>query len=80
MLSKAILPDPRGSPDAHCVSELSLEEVIVNFLTSAVLVIKGLVLNLQTLTSAVFMNFIIKKTASRSHTFTSYNLSCMNKV
>jgi len=38
----------------------------VNFLTSAVLVIKGLVLNLQTLTSAVFMNFIIKKTADHT--------------
>jgi hypothetical protein len=66
MLSKAILPDPRGSPDAHCISKFSLEEVIVNFLTSAVLVIKGLILNFQTLTSAVFMNFIIKKTADHT--------------
>jgi hypothetical protein len=63
MLSKTILTDPGGSPDAYCISELSREEVIVKFLTSAVLVMKGCVLNLQTLTSAVFMNFTKKKIA-----------------
>jgi hypothetical protein len=35
----------------------------VKFLTIAVLVMKGCVLNLQTLTSVVFMNFIRRKIA-----------------
>jgi hypothetical protein len=47
----------------------------VKFLTIVVLVMKGCVLNLQTLTSVVFMNLADEN--GRWHTFTSYN---QNKV